>query len=323
MYFIKKYILVLLISIPVPLKAQDAFLDSLFAEMESDTLSILDLLDSIMFMEEEKHELSVKLSYISNIMTAGRDFGINQYGLSPGISYFNRTGFFGDINGYWNSEYDPNYNFTIVSAGYMFMIKNFWTNALSYEHYFFNGEQSNISNSLDWSGIFTYGFIDAGFDYSYMFGEDKAHRISVNLSGFKNFKKVWFFDRISVSPSVSVMWGNESIMYRKFNFEEFNLTEYENFNNLNRFQKRRIIRRLLRDYYLNNETEPIKLIQTEEKNVFGLMNYNFSFPVKFTVNKSSFLFTYNYNIPIALPGEVYDWPDYSYFGISFYQSFSF
>ena len=324
MYLIKRYIIILLIITPFPLQAQDALLDSLFAELESDTLTILDLLDSMIRMEDQnKHELSLKVSYISNIITAGRDFGINQYGLSPGISYFHHSGFFGDINGYWNSEYEPNYNFTIVSAGYMFMIKNFWTNALSYEHYFFNGEKSNISNSLDLTSIFNYKFLDAGFDYSYMFGQETAHRISANLSGYKYFKKIWIFDRISFSPSFSILWGNESIMYRKFNFEEYDFLNYEKFNQLTRLQKRRLVRRLIKDHYLNGETEPLRLMLTGEKNVFGLMNYNISFPVKLTIKNSSLLFTYNYNIPVELPGELYDWPEYSYFGISFYQSFSF
>lgn len=307
------------------LKAQedDYFLDSLLNSLETDSLTLFDLLDSIIRMDTDASDLTFKLSYISQILTSGRDFGVDQYGLSPGISYFHKSGIYADISGFWNSEYEPNYNMTIASLGYMFMVKDFWTNSLSYEHYFFNGESSDISNSLDFSSYFNIKFIDIGFDYSYMFGSETAHRISGNISGYTAFKNCWFFDKITVMPSFSVLFGDKDLLYRKFAFRDLTPEREFNFdwNQLTNNQKRIIIRRLLERYYSGDDQSG--LIRYDEENVFGLMNYSFSLPIRFSIKNTSLVCTYNYNIPVELPGELYDWPAYDFFSLSLYQSISF
>lgn len=271
----------------------------------ADSLTIIDLLDSLLSVEKEKSDLILKMSYISKIATAGRDLGMEQYGLAPGISYYHPIGIFGDVTGYWNSEMDPQYQMTITSLGYMFFIKNKISNLVSYDHTFFNGEAGTLNNSLNLSSQVNFNFIDVGFDYSYLFGEASAHRLNGVVSGYFKIKDIPLFDRITFMPSVSVLWGNANIISFRFNRDQ--IERYLIY--LRQFRpvvRRAILRRLV-----------------EENNVFGLMNYNFSLPVRVSWGHFSFLFTYNYNIPVALPGERLTYPEFSYFNISTYYTLSF
>jgi hypothetical protein len=55
-------------------------------------------------------------------------------------------------------------------------------------------------------------------------------------------------------------------------------------------------------------------IEEERNNVFGLMNYSFSAPFHFYIDRFSLLLYYNLNVPVALPGESIEVNPNSYFG---------
>lgn len=302
-------------------KAQDDWLDSLEAAWETDSVTILHLVDSLLKVETYDHDITFKVTYISQVLTAGRDFGIDQYGLSPGISYFHKSGFFADINGFWNSEYEPNYNMTILSAGYMWLPNQWWSNTISYEHYFFNGEAGTLTNSFDVSSMANFNFLDVGVDYSYLFGQETAHRIRGSLGGYFKIKNLGFIDRLTFSPAFSVLFGDANVLYRKFIFDEFTPDQQYQWSQLSPVQRRRLIRRIYRQWLEDGEDLLVRLY--DEQNVFGLMNYTFSVPVRFSINNTNLSFNYSYTIPVALPGEQYEYENYSFFSLSLYQSIRF
>ncbi len=302
-------------------KAQDDWLDSLEAALETDSVTILHLVDSLLNVETYDHDLTLKVTYISQVLTAGRDFGIDQYGLSPGISYFHKSGLFADINGFWNSDYEPNYNMTILSAGYLWLPNRWWSNTASYEHYFFNGETSNLTNSFDLSSMANFNFLDLGVDYSDLFGKETAHRVRGSIGGYIKIKKLGFFDRITFSPAFSVLWGNANVLYRKFLFEEFTPDQQYQWSQLSPLQRSRLLRRWYQQLLENKEDLLVRLY--DEKNVFGLMNYTFSMPVRFSINNTNVSFNYSYTIPVALPGEHYEYEDYGFFSLAIFQSIRF
>ena len=92
------------------LQAQDA--DSLLARPDTllsytDSLTIFNLIDSLLMLEklEPQSQLAVRLGYNSNVFSTGRTLGIEQFGLSPSISFYHKQGFYADITGYWSKDF--------------------------------------------------------------------------------------------------------------------------------------------------------------------------------------------------------------------------
>lgn len=282
----------------------------LLEELALDSLTILDLIDSLISTDFRYSSLILRMGYISNIMNAGRDFGINQYGFSGGLSYYHKTGFFGDITGYWNSDMEPKYNPTIINLGYMGRIVPKWNIITTYEHYFYHVEDGDegayypLTDALSLTTYFDIKFLSAGFDYTFLFGEETAHRVRPQIFATIRFPNVGFIDEISLIPSASMLFGNQNIYYIDGNYQTL----------------RRLYQRLGRRRFLQLYREYPNLItsllpQEGIKDVFGLMNYSFSLPVNLKFGNFSLSTGYFLNIPVALPGENIDTSPNHYFNV--------
>lgn len=88
-----------------------------------DSLSIFRLMDSLIQSIEEPEEVSnqlaIRTGYNSNFNGYSNTAGLNEYGLSSGISFYHKSGLFADISGYASNEFDPFYYQTMASVGYM------------------------------------------------------------------------------------------------------------------------------------------------------------------------------------------------------------
>lgn len=257
----------------------------------SDSLSIFRMIDSLMQMPaiEDHSQMAVRIGYNSNIASTGRNLGISQFGLAPGISYYHKSGAYGDVSGYWSNQFDPSYYLTIMSAGYIGVILPKWSVLGEYSHYFYSQRDDSLSfpytNSLGVSNFADWKKLTFRLDYSYLFGKEGAHRvlpgIMLNLEK-KNWHKI---RRIILYPSFNVMFGSNKVGSGKYAI-------YPDY--------------LLR-FKLNRDRPPgDKLPYTYEieENKFGVMNYSFSAPLSVSIKDWNFLLSYTYNIPKALPGEV-------------------
>ncbi len=282
----------------------------LLEELALDSLTILDLIDSLISADFRYSSLILRMGYISDIMNAGRDFGINQYGFSGGLSYYHKTGFFGDITGYWNSDMEPEYNPTIVNLGYMGNILPKWNIITTYEHYFYHVNESEdnvyypLTEALSFTTYIDIKFLSLGFDYSFLFGEETAHRLRPQMFATIRFPNVGFIDEITLIPSASILFGNQNIYYIDGNYQTL----------------RRLYQRIGRRRFLilyKDYPELIEALQPEEgiRTVFGLMNYSFSFPVNLKFGNFSISTGYFLNIPVALPGETIDTSPNHYFNV--------
>lgn len=264
----------------------DYALDALLLA-EFDTLSLISLLDSLLALEDLRSSaLILRMGYVSQILNAGRDMGIEQYGVTPGISYYHKSGAFGDIAGYWNSETTPGYNLTTLTLGYLTTLTPSWSLILSYDHAFYHHEDSlrlnNLfNNTIHLSSNLYWKFLETGLDYSFIFGDDNAHRMRWHLAALVSFRNVGIFNRISVSPTFSMLFGNQKIISNRFPYWR-QLTDRQRFR------------------VLQNGTV---LLLTEEDDVFGLMSYDLSLPIILRSGAWGLSFSYHYNIPVALPGE--------------------
>ncbi len=303
------------------LKSDSILLDELELELAADSLDIFDLIDSLLKTDLSFSQLSIRIGYTSNITYAGRNFGIQQHGFGAGASYYHKTGLFGDVSGYWNSDLKPNYNPTITTLGYMAQIGNKWSYTLSYDHYFYNTTESDdqlvyypITNSLNASSYLELGNFTLAGDYSFLFGEESAHRLRGNLM-YTFSKKHWgFIDRFVFIPTASVLFGNAYVYQFTPIYPEMNRqTRYDIRQIMFREYGETLIRYLWRnhkDRYLELEKSTYETYKDElsdylitSDNVFGIMNYSLSAPFYFYINNFTFALSYHYNIPVALPGE--------------------
>jgi len=295
----------------------------LLEELAEDSLSIIDLIDSLIKGKFKFSSLMLRTAYTSNIMNAGRDFGINQYGFSLGASYYHKTGLFGDVTTYWNSDVEPHINPTTISLGYIGSISAKWSVIASYEHFFYTQDQSYdgvlypITNSLNASTYFDLKHFSFGVDYSFMFGQETAHRIRPNMYGIIRIKTNGFIDEIDIFPSASLLLGNATIYYLDENYSQLqSLLEQHGINNFQQFRQRRP---RLSQYLISNYVT----YEERTENVFGIMNYSLSLPVMFRMNRFTLSTSYYINFPVALPGEDIDLSPNSYFNVSLLYSIPF
>lgn len=327
-------------------------------EEEMDSLSIFNLIDSLFNMERESSsELNVRLSYTTNVTSAGRDYNISQSGISPGVSYYHKSGLYGDLAGYWNSGVEPNYNPTIFSLGYLGNFKNKkWSYTLDGEKWFYNPNDSSdnpLTYSLGGSMSYDFKLGFASIDYSFLFGNETAHRIITNLTGTISLGKWWIFKSINLYPSISMMAGNSDITQLRITNQEVNERVYNRIQRLTSFadltddQRKFMTFLILRAY--NNGTiteevrnqlifdlrrsndlsledqanlqqiaeEGIEVTELVDDNAFGILNYAFTIPLSLSTNRLNILLSYTYSIPVQLPGEEFVEIDpIGYFGVS-------
>lgn len=349
----------LLLCLLIPASSQDSlsYADQLKAiELEMDSLSIFNLIDSLFSLEiSPKSELNVRFGFSSSVTSAGRDYGLNQAGLSSGLAYYDKSGFYGDLSGYWNSGTSPKYNPTILSTGYLGITSTKWSYSFDYEKWFYNPKDSSdnpLTNSIGASTSYNFDKGFASLDYSFLFGAETAHRIIGNLSWDIKLGKWWIFKSIRLYPSASIMFGNGTItelrVTQKVNNDRIKdiLSQINSFSTLNDTQKRYLsilifnandqgvitdserfqLRQKIRnsgDLTSSDKEVLIKVIdsfnQTSEfveSNRFGLLNYSFTLPLSLSTGRLNILLSYTYSIPVKLPGEFFSVDPVGYFGTS-------
>jgi hypothetical protein len=284
----------IIIASSCPLQAQDA--DSLLTRSDSsllsysDSLNIFNLIDSLLMLEElePRSQLAVRIGYNSNVLSAGRTLGIEQFGLSPSISFYHKWGFYADVTGYWSKDFEPAYYLTVLSGGYMHTFSKYFSITGNYDRYFYNtdipDQYIDFKNTLGITPYLDYKFLSFRLDYSFFFGNQTAHRLlpAIGLNLVKrNFLKI---QKISFMPTAYLLLGNAIS------------TQFE--------------------------IDPVtgEILSVEEENVFGIMNYAFSFPLYVSHKNLSFYVGFTYNIPKKLSTELSVPPKSGYMsaGITYY-----
>jgi hypothetical protein len=251
-----------------------------------DSLSIFSLIDSLLQMEDAVgSQLALRLSYNSNVLSAGRTLGIENFGLAPGVSYYHKSGLYADISGYWSKDFEPSYYLTVASLGYMHDFSKRISIMAGYDRYLYHiadaGSYMPYKNTLSVTPIIELKPISISTNYSFYFGDQYAHRIMPGMSVTLEKRKLLKIDRVAIMPSFFMLMGNETISEIAFVPLQ---SLAEAISNFRKYGTR------------------FKVVQTN-KNVFGIMNYAISVPISISHQRWSLSFTYTYNIPKTLPGE--------------------
>jgi hypothetical protein len=302
-------------------------LDQLFAEEDS-VLAMFRMVDSLLLLEEQKyHSIMSRVGYISTVSSAGRSEDVQQRGYSVGASYFHPSGLFADASGFWNQAYSPSYYLTGLSIGYMNTFWKKWNFTANHDFYFYNdtlSEANAFNKSLQIGNYLELKWLDIGVDYGFLYGNENAHRLVANANLQFSWRTNFFISRISIMPGASIQWGNANIVYLRQSdspiLDILNIVQQEDYPELERREYLRFsyllaqqrqsaaILYLRRRGFSNEQIEEIITTyqeqQVQQSNVFGLMNYSFSFPLSLQLGKFNLLLNYTYNIPIGLPGEV-------------------
>lgn len=260
--------------------------DSVFSF--EDSLAIFNMIDSLLMVEEVGSQLAVRVAYNSNVLSAGRTLGIENFGVSPGISYYHPTGLYADVSGFWSKDFSPEYYLTTTSIGYMHDFNKHLSVMLDYDHYFYSQDEdyTPYRNTISVTPLLEYKPITFGVTYSLYFGDTHVHRIMPGLSARFQKKKWGTLDRISITPSVYALFGNDI-------FSEINYP----------YGLRETIFRINRN---------LPWYQIIDRNVFGIMNYTLSAPLTIIKKNWTLTLTYSYSIPKALPGETLTYSESSF-----------
>lgn len=296
---LRLFLTALIVSASSALSAQDAdsllLGDELDFLLSDDSLSIFRLIDSLLNTDMLKptSQFSARMGYNSNVMAAGRTLGIQNFGLSPGLAYYHKSGFYGDITGFWSKDFEPSYYLTITSLGYSHLFTKCFSLLASYDRYFYNtSEEAYIpyKNSLTLTPLIDYKYLNAGLSYSFYFGDKQVHRITPSIGVNLERKKVGPFKRIAFLPSFLLLLGNESFTHSEVLIPQ---TRRQALDNLRTYGK----------------LFPVIETTTHE---FGIMNYSVSAPLSITYKKINLVITYVYSIPRALPSETLTFSESSF-----------
>jgi hypothetical protein len=135
--------------------------------------------------EPEKSSLQTGVSFSSRAISSGRDFGVQQNVMVPSVFYYHKSGFHIGAEGNILSETSPKYNLTTISAGYGDSITGKWNYDIGYSRNIFNPDTAGlIQNSLDASLSFLLNHFTASLQYSYLFGDEKAHRLTAGANAY-------------------------------------------------------------------------------------------------------------------------------------------
>jgi hypothetical protein len=271
-------------------------LDSIFSA--ADSLSIFTMIDSLLNNKSTLNSsLVVRAGFNTNIVSAGRTIGVNQYGATGGASYYHKTGLYADVTAYWSEEYNPSLYVTIASVGYLKAISSHYSFLASYDRLIYNNTDINVENPLT-NMVGLSNFVDIKpftfrLDYSYYFGQERAHRLTPAV--MLNIRKYNFIglDRLSISPSFQMLFGSSIVTSIQFAQEP-----------------------------TVRSRKKLPQLKQIDKNEFGLMNYSATLPIRITKKNWSLTAAYTYNWPVALTGES-QLPQNSFFSLTISKTINF
>lgn len=339
-------LVVVLMICQLQVRGQPSELDPLYAELDSlfadDDLpdNLFELADSILAIENARVSAVVfRAGYVSQIVSAGRSLGIEQYGFSPAVSWLHHSGFGAGITGYWSSEYTPSYYLTDVEVSYSHTVRKKFTLMLSNDFYLYHDSltEHSFNKSAQFSMNYQRKHADIGGDYTFLYGNNNAHRVTVRANAtIKLRPKRMIIDAITFTPGVAFQWGNADVVYwrqpRTAISDLYWIIRNNGYPSLQRreyFQLAYLLennREAAAAFFLRQrDYEPSQIDRLfttyydgtyQLEDTFGFMNFSVSIPVMVRVGKFNILLNYTWNQPQALPGETFTFQSNSFFSAS-------
>lgn len=203
----------------------DLLLDELFFSEEQ-------LIDDLLASLDKSHFLYSSFTLNSNTYFSGRDSGIDQFNFYPQLSYYHPSGFNMSVSGLYYESFDPNWDFTSLSLGYLQNIDKaglMFANA-GYTRYFFSDGADIFTNSIDVSlGIRNKKkTLGTTLYTSYLFGSDDALQMNFSTYGRLTFLKAKAF-HLKFRPQLNFLIASQTIALQELNSQS-QQTEFVNYD---------------------------------------------------------------------------------------------
>lgn len=255
---------------------------------------INDIIDEIFLEDEVINELSASLknyqflyistTYNSDTYFSGRDIGVDQYNITPQITFANSNGIFASLSGIYYSEFVPKWDVTTATVGFSRNIgkDKLFKYSISYSKYFYSNDIDNIYTNTINLGLGVRNkkrTLGTQLSGSYLFGEEQsfemASRSFVNFNLLKTNKT-----SLNFKPQLNIIAGKQTIELARIVNQNGQLTT-----------------------------------QYTENDVFDLINTQINLPLLYSTNSFDFEAGYNINFPNAI-GDEYNLKNTGFFSFS-------
>jgi hypothetical protein len=304
-------------------------------ELELDSASLFDFLDSLLAIPVTKSEVGIRMGYSSSRLSAGRDFNQQQKGLTPGVSYYHKSGLYADLSTFFDGQYSPAAYQSILHGGFMWLPNRKWVVNPYLERTFNHQYSSDLFYSLGTSISYDFKLFETSIDYAFLWGNDTGHRIIPSLSKKIRFNNVPLVKTLTLYPSISLMSGTTTIFNYQYSSSQIDdyLLEIQSLSDdeirFLRISGRitteqaiqlRVTRRLLLEGDNTDKAFLKDLLNTlEEDKAFALLSYTISLPASFTFGRTNVMISYSYSFPQRVPGEDLDLDPTGYINLTLRQ----
>ena len=229
--------------------------------------------------------LYISVNYNTDTYFSGRDIGIDQYNISPQITYMHSKGFYASISGIYYSEFIPSWDVTTATIGYgkSFGKDKIWRYYTSLSGYFYS--ENNIE------GLYK-GNVNAGFGI-----QNKKRTLGTVLSGS------YYLGDDATYQIISRTYANLELLKTKNHHLKFRpqLSIYTGTQIVDVLSSTTLLNETMEELYTQN-------------NIFGLINTQINLPLQYSTNSFDFELGYNLNFPSKI-GDESNLKNTSYFNI--------
>ena len=180
-----------------------------------DELFVVDTLAVLQAYEDIKGGfLYASISFDEQAYFSGRDFDIDQFGLTPSLTYLSNGGTYLFAGGSYYSELDPAWDLLALGAGQFWSLgtKKQWSVSASYTHSFL-GEDSEGLNTHRLSSSISYKISPLQFNVAggYLFGDEPNYYFSVSMNYETTLAQIGPFE-LTFEPNLYILFSQQNII---------------------------------------------------------------------------------------------------------------
>ena len=202
----------------------DEILDEFFVV---DTLAVLQAYDDL-----KSGFLYASISYDDQAYFSGRDFDIDQYGLTPSLTYLNSMSIYLFAGGSYYSVLDPAWDMFVLGAGRFWSIgkQKKWSISAGYTHSFIDDNSEELNKHRLSSSV---SLKEQPFQLSIagglLFGADPSYYLSASASFDVSIAQINTIE-LSFEPSFYMLFSQQSIVEQLSFFRSAESTVFDRIN---------------------------------------------------------------------------------------------
>ena len=180
-----------------------------------DELFFVDTLAVLQAYEDIKSKfLYASISFDEQAYFSGRDFDIDQFGLTPSLTYLSNGGTYLFASGSYYSELDPAWDLLALGAGQFWSLgtKKQWLISASYTHSFL-GEDSEGLNTHRLSSSVSYKIKPLQFNVAggYLFGDEPNYYFSVSMNYETTLAQIGPY-KLTFEPNLYILFSQQNLI---------------------------------------------------------------------------------------------------------------